>query len=155
MTVHLPPEPPSWLTSPAPVAQVYQREVWTAPPRPPKPKPTGPRDATVTTVLLGLSLIGTLVGVITGALINAILRAGYEAQGIAYFETTSTATAQLAMIVSHILLFGISAVVTILLRKRKRMSFYVPLAAGIIAAILYWTLLIMIVAGNHDMRAVA
>lgn len=155
MTVHLPPEPPSWIASPEPAAQVYQREVWTAPPRPPKPKPTGPRDGTLTTVLLGLSLIGTLVGVTTGAIINALLRAAYEAQGLAYFETTSTATAQLAMIVSHILLFGISAVVAILLRKRKRTSFYVPLAAGVVAAILYWTLLIMIVAGNHDMRTVA
>jgi hypothetical protein len=129
--------------------------VWTAPPRPPKPKPTGPRDTLITSILLGLSLVGTIVGVVTGAFINLLLRAVYVSRGIAYFDTTSTATAQLGLIVSHILLFGISAVIAIRLMKRKRTSFYVPLAAGFVAAILYWVLVITIVAGNHDLQSVA
>jgi len=157
MSVHLPPEPPQarepWLQ--VPIAAGYQRMDWTVPNVPKPDRGPGPHDTIATSVLLGVHFVATVVGVVTGALLQAALRGVFERRGVGYFESGTVASAQLGVIVSQGVVFAASVALTVFLVRRKKTSFYVPLIAVAVGAIIYWSLMIPPLWADHSLGTVA
>jgi len=157
MSVHQPPEPPQaqqpWLH--APVAPGYQRMDWSGPIVPKTDRGPGPHDSIGTSVLVGVHFVATVVGVVTGALLQAALRGVFERRGVGYFESGTVASAQLGVIVSQGVVFAASVALTVFLVRRKKTSFYVPLIAIAIGAIIYWSLMIPPLWADHSLGTVA
>jgi hypothetical protein len=152
MPVYLPPEPPSWIAEPAAPPQ-YQRAAWT--PRPPVPRGPGPHDTVASSVLTGLLLVSTIVGVAVGVLVQWVLHAFYLRLGVGYFESSAVVRGQWSIVLSQIVVFAASVVLTRFLMQRKRTSFYVPLLAGLIAALTFWLLMLPILYSDHSLGSVA
>jgi len=157
MSVHLPPEPPrpqdAWHYTP--VATGYQRTDWSTPVFPRSDRGPGPHGAIATSVLLGVHFVATVVGVFTGALLQAALRGVFERRGVGYFESGAVASAQLGVIVSQGVVFAASVALTVFLVRRKKTSFFVPLIAIAVGAIIYWSLMIPPLWADHSLGTVA
>ena len=151
MPVYLPPEPPSWISEPPPPQ--YERAAWT--PRQPVPRGPGPHDTVATSVLTGLLLVSTIVGVAVGVLVQWMLHAFYLRLGLGYFESSAVVRGQWTIVASQIVVLATSVVLTRYLVKRKRTSFYVPLLAGLIAALTFWLLMLPILYSDHSLGSVA
>lgn len=100
-------------------------------------------DVVLTIVLLVLGLGGMLLGVFYGFAFSspALLDDVFRQQGLNGFSGDVGAT-PLVLIVSHVLLYVIAAGVSILLIVKKKIAFYVPLIAGVIAAVVFWGALV-------------
>jgi uncharacterized protein DUF6264 len=119
------------------------------------PPPTGPRsaglppatpelarDRVLTLVLLGLGFIGAMVGLIMGLTLRANLLLALAQYGIdpgtppAWLDA-----AGLALAASHVLLYLAAAALSVSLLRRGRPASWAPLAAGIFAAIIFWSVM--------------
>lgn len=106
--------------------------------------PVAPRrtwDLVLTIILLVFGLFGMILGVAYGLiflspqLLNETLsQAGY---GFPSIDPRGPGT---VIIASHVILYLIVVGVGILLLVKKKVAFYVPLAAGVIAAIVFWAM---------------
>ncbi|MEO5534259.1 MAG: DUF6264 family protein [Pseudolysinimonas sp.] len=96
-------------------------------------------DLVLTIILLVVGLFGMLLGVFYGwiflhpdLLVQTLQRQGYN------IGSADTSSAGVALILSHVVLYLIAAGVGIFLIIRKTLAFWVPLAIGVIAAIVFW-----------------
>lgn len=108
-------------------------------------------DVVLTIVLLVLGLGGTLLGVLYGVLFSSpeVLDEGFRDQGLGGFDGEIGA-APLVLIGSHVVLYLVALGVSILLLVKKKIAFYVPLIAGVIAAIVFWATIFAVVASDPD-----
>jgi hypothetical protein len=108
-------------------APVRQRKTW---------------DLVLTSILLVMGLFGAGIGVIYGLLFTdpTLLAEAFEQQGYPGFDGDAGA-APVILIVSHALLYLI-ALAAIPLLIARRVAFWLPLAAGIVAAIIFWSTLV-------------
>jgi uncharacterized membrane protein len=157
MTVHLPPEPPSWLTAPQAVPPVYgyQRATWPVPVAVKRDRGPGPHDTVLSSVLIGVSFVLAATGVAIGVLLQSAVQAYYERLGAGYFASGSVTSAQGTIVASEIVLFVASAALTLYLMKKKRRSFYLPLAALTLAAVVFWCALIPVLYADYTLGSVA
>jgi hypothetical protein len=107
------------------------------------PVPTGPRrrtwDVVLTIVLLVLGLIGLTLGLAYAAILSTpdLLSEALSQQG--YGEWNGDAgSAPAVIVISHVVLFLLAAALSILLLVKRRIAFYVPLSAGVLATIIFW-----------------
>ena len=145
----LPPESPAWLRDDPTAAPVFSRAVW------PAVAPAPRDDRVIASIALGLFLSFSILGIGVGAVAQIVLRAFYTARGSGYVESTSVVPEQVGIIVSQIVLFAASAVITVALMRRGRRSFHVPLLLGLLAALIFWLLAIPLYFGGHDATFVA
>jgi hypothetical protein len=157
MTVHLPPEPPSWVNAPPAALPVYgyQRASWPTPVVVKKDRGPGPHDTILASALLGASFVIASAGAAMGVLLQWVLQAYYERLGVGYFVSGSVTSAQVSIVVSEIVVFVASALLTLVLMKKKRRSFYVPLAGFVLAAIVFWLVMIPVLHADHTLGSVA
>src|SRR5690606_3335750 len=96
-------------------------------------------DVTLTIVLLVLGLFGVLAGLALGAVYTdaELLDAGFEQQGLGSFDG-EVGGAYAIIAVSHIALYLAAVGVAVPLLVTKRIAFWVPLVAGVVAAIVFW-----------------
>jgi hypothetical protein len=96
-------------------------------------------DVVLTIILLVLGLFGMIIGVAYGWFFSQpeILDEGFRQQGYDGFQG-EVGAAPLVLIVSHVLLYLLAAGLSILLLVKKKIAFYVPLSAGVLAAIIFW-----------------
>jgi hypothetical protein len=100
-------------------------------------------DLVLTIILLVLGLFGMGLGIAYAAIFSnpEILSEAMSSQGFGTFEG-SAGSAPVVLVVSHVVLFLIALGVSIALLVRRRIVvFWVPLAAGVIAAVIFWTTL--------------
>jgi len=111
-------------------------------------------DVVLTIVLLVLGLGGMALGVLYGVLFSSpeLVSEAFSQQGLGTFDGDPGA-APLVMIVSHVLLYLVAVGVSILLLVKKKIAFYVPLVAGVIAAVIFWGALMMIVMSDPDLAS--
>ena len=115
---------------------------------PPTPAQTSARravpswDRGLTVGLLVVGLFGALVGWLIGSTLGVSLGPALEEYGIepgampAWLDAAGTAVA-----VTHALLYVVAVALSVLLIRAGRPAFWAPLAAGIIAAIVFWSVL--------------
>jgi hypothetical protein len=96
-------------------------------------------DLVLTVVLLVVGLFGTFLGVAYGLIFSnpELVAQGLEQQGYSGFHG-ETGGAAAVLIVSHIVLYLVAVGVSIPMLIAKRITFWVPLAVGVLAAVVFW-----------------
>jgi hypothetical protein len=105
-------------------------------------------DIVVTCILLFVGLIGMLIAVAAPAILPQALLDEYQKYGLSYVQPASLAGVSAILIVSHVVLWLAAAGGSIPLMVKRRIAFWVPLTAGVIAAILFWSLAISLMLSN-------
>lgn len=108
-------------------------------------------DVVLTIILLVLGLGGTLLGVLYGIIFSSpeLIDDAFRQQGLGGFDGEVGAT-PLVLIVSHVVLYLVAAGLSILLLVKKKIAFYIPLIAGVVAAVIFWAALIMLMLSDPD-----
>jgi hypothetical protein len=111
-------------------------------------------DVVLTIILLVLGLGGTLLGVLYGIIFSSpeLIDDAFRQQGLGGFDGEVGAT-PLVLIVSHVVLYLVAAGLSILLLVKKKIAFYIPLIAGVVAAVIFWAALIMLMLSDPDFAA--
>jgi hypothetical protein len=148
--------PPGWVSpaADAPKAEPVELTPPLAPPVAPPPplaRRTPRWDRPLTLALLAVGLFGALIGWIVGSELTASLPAALESYGIepgampAWLDTAGT-----ALVASHLLLYLLAVGLSISLLRAGRPAFWAPLGAGVVAAIIFWSVLSAAVAPYVD-----
>ena len=87
----------------------------------------------LTIVLLVVGLFGMLTGLIGAAILPFMVE---DAGGFA--DPDLIAGDQAVIVVSHLVLFAAAATISIILLVRRTIAFWIPLVAGVLAAIIFW-----------------
>ena len=118
----------------------------------PPPSPTGASaarrwDRPLTIGLLVVGLFGAFIGVIVGTDLAGSLPIALEQYGIdpgpmpQWLDAAGT-----ALTLSHLLLYLLAAGLSVALLRAGRPAFWAPLCAGVIAAIIFWSVMTAAVA---------
>lgn len=96
-------------------------------------------DVVLTIVLLVLGFFGMLLGVLYAWFFEQpqVLDDYFKQQGMGSFNGNVGNLPDIIS-VSHIVLYLVAIALSIFLLATKRIAFYVPLAAGVIAAVIFW-----------------
>ncbi len=108
-------------------------------------------DIVLTIILLVLGLFGMLGGVLYGVLFSSpeLLDEGFRQQGLGGFDG-DVGAAPLVLIGSHVLLYLLAVGLSILLLVKKKIAFYVPLAAGVVAGVIFWATIVAVMMSDPD-----
>jgi len=111
-------------------------------------------DVVLTIILLVLGLGGMLLGVLYGVLFSSpeLIDQAFREQGLGGFSGEIGA-APIVIIASHVILYLLAAGLSILLLVKRKIAFYVPLIAGVVAAIIFWTSLVMLMLSDPSFTA--
>ncbi len=106
-------------------------------------------DVVLTSLLLVLGLIGATLGCAYGVIFTDpdLLRDILADQGYPGFDATPGAIPAV-LVISHVLLYLIALGGGILLLVTKRVAFWVPLGAGVIAAIIFWSCMFILISSD-------
>jgi hypothetical protein len=107
-------------------------------------------DVVITVILLVLGLFGTFLGIVYAGIFAdpALLRQALASQGVSGV-TVNAGSAPIVLIISHVVLFLAAVGVSIpLLISRRIVVFWIPLVAGVIAAIIFWATLVGVLASD-------
>lgn len=110
-----------------PAPGVRQRKTW---------------DLVLTIVLLVMGFFGMLIGLLYAGIISdpALMDQIFQQQNLGDFDGTVGA-APVVIVASHVILYLAVLGGSIPLLISKRVTFWLPLAAGVIAAIIFWAAL--------------
>jgi Protein interacting with poly(A)-binding protein len=118
------------------------------------PAPGGRRrrtwDVVFTIILLAVGLIGMIIGLFYAAifadpvLVKQVFDEAFRQYGLGGWNGTVGA-APTVIAVSHVVLYLVALGVGILLLVTKRIAFWVPLTAGVVAAVIFWGALYSVV----------
>lgn len=128
--------PPGWVSPnaadlPAPVPPPSA-----APAAPPVAAPRA-WDRPVATALLVIGFFGMSLGLYGGLNLQAVLEQAGAMQGVTPSLPAWTPQAGLAIAISHVVLYAVAVGWTLQRLRQNRSAFWVPLGAGIVAAIIY------------------
>jgi hypothetical protein len=106
-------------------------------------------DVVLTVILLVLGLLGATFGVAYGVIFTDPERLGdlLAQQGYPGFDAQPGA-APAVLVISHVVLYLLALGGSIPLLIMKRIAFWVPLAAGVVAAIIFWSCLFIVVSSD-------
>jgi hypothetical protein len=133
--------PPQPVAGPAPVTDPAQPYGAASYPQQATGRKRKTWDIVLTTVLLVIGFFGAGAGVLYGVLFSdpVLIAETLDQAGYPGFNGEAGA-APIVLIVSHVVLYLI-ALSSIALLIARRVAFWVPLAAGVIAAIFFWSAL--------------
>jgi len=144
---------PGYVPPAAPAAPTYAAPGYTAPGYAAAgygyAPPAGPRrrtwDVVLTIVLFVMGLVGTIIGLAYAAILSDpyLFADAMAQQGMPI--AVDTRGAALIIGISHPVLFLVSVGLGILLLVKRKIAFWVPLTAGVIAAIIFWGTLVAVV----------
>jgi hypothetical protein len=139
----VPPAPAPQYAEHAQAGQPYGAASYPRQPGTPRRRKTW--DLVLTIILLVMAFFGMLVGVGYGALFSdpQFVDQVFQQSGLGGF-TGDAGAAPAVLVISHIVLFLIALGGGLPLLLTKRVAFWVPLAAGVVAAIFFWGALMTI-----------
>jgi hypothetical protein len=143
--------PPGYVSpvAPPPVAPDYSTPTYyVAPPTARKPRTA---DVAVTSVLLALGLIGMFVGLSSSIGLKAGLTDEATKYGVTYDAPSNLAALGAVIAISHVVLYLAALGVSIPLLITRRVAFWVPLVAGVVAAIIFWAILFTLIASDQSL----
>lgn len=102
-------------------------------------------DLVFTVILLVVGFFGMLFGVLYGVLFTdpTLIDETLKQQGYSGFSG-DVGSAPAVLIVTHVVLYLLALGLAIPLLLRRRVAFWAPLAAGIVAAIIFWSTLVAV-----------
>jgi len=107
-------------------------------------------DIAVTCALLLAGLIGCFFGIASVSGLPQYIQSEYALKSLGvYTPPTTLNTITIGIAVSHVVLFVLALALSVRLMMRHRLAFYVPLAAGVIAAAIFWTLIVSFIASDQ------
>jgi Family of unknown function (DUF6264) len=115
---------------------------------PPVARKSRTADIAVTCVLLAFGLIGLFGGLSVGLTLHQSLAAEASRYGVTYQDPANLGGLGAFIVISHIVLFLAALGISIALMVQRRLAFWVPLAAGVIAAIILWSILLSLILGD-------
>jgi hypothetical protein len=165
------PPPPAPQYNPPPPAPQYGEYAPAAPATPPPPAVQTPQysyvpqetqvpqaavapekpksrtwDVVLTVILLVLGLVGALLGVSTGFSLPVAMDEVYRTYGLgSYVDDGSTSVPGTIIWVSHLVLYLIVLGISIAMLVMRKVTFWVALTGGVIAAIIYWATLLTLI----------
>jgi len=166
-----PPAPPVPPVPPVPQYGEYAPAGYVAPQPvagPPEPMPAQPQpygaasypqqpvvkgrrmwDVVLTVILLVMGLFGMMAGVAYGIIFTdpALLDDAFTQQGLSGFNG-DVGAAPAVLIISHVVLYLLALGSGIGLLLKRKVAFWATLAAGVIAAIIFWGTVIAVVASD-------
>jgi hypothetical protein len=109
-------------------------------------------DLVLTVILLVVGFFGLLIGLFYAWAFSdpALLDQALGQQGMGGFNGTVGAGPTI-IAVTHIVLYLLALGVSILLLVKNTIAFWVPLSAGVIAAIIFWSVLVSIVMSDPSL----
>lgn len=112
-------------------------------------------DIVLTIVLLVLGLGGMSLGVLYGVIFSSpeLLDQVFQQQGLGGFDG-EIGYGPTVLIISHVVLYLLALGLSILLLVKRKVAFYVPLSAGVLAAIIFWGALFAIMMSDPDFMSV-
>lgn len=100
-------------------------------------------DVVLTIILLGLGLFGMGIGLLYAGMLSdpafarQILDEAFRQQGLGGWNGSIGAVPTF-MAISHVVLYLVALGLSILLLVKRRIAFWIPLTAGVLAAICFW-----------------
>ena len=136
--------PPGYVlpTAPPPAPESGAPSYYAAPRPDRKPKPA---DVVVTSVLLALGLLGMFFGLLASVGLGPGLSKQAAQYDVTYHQPANLGALTAVIAISHVVLFLAALGISIPLLVKRRLAFWVPLVAGVIAAIIFWVVLFMLV----------
>lgn len=130
---------PGYAQQPAYAQPVYGQPGFGAAPAAPRRRTW---DVVLTIVILVIGLGGLLLGLLYGAMLPLVMQTMYDQYGLGtYTDDGSLRSSGLIIVVSHIVLYLLGAGLAVLLLVKRKVAFYVPLIAGVIAAVIFWVVI--------------
>jgi hypothetical protein len=106
-------------------------------------------DVAITCVLLALGVIGMLIGVSTGLTLDRSLAGQAATYGVTYHAPADLGALGAVIVISHVVLYLAALGVSIALLVKRRTSFWVPLVGGVVAAIIFWGILLSLIMSDQ------
>ncbi len=107
-------------------------------------------DIASTCVLLFAGLIGCSLGIASVVGLPDYIQSEYALRSLGVYTPPATlGTITTAIAASHIVLFVLALAISMRLMMRRRLAFYVPLVAGILAAAIFWTLIVSLITSDQ------
>jgi hypothetical protein len=102
-----------------------------------QPKPRG-GDRTASVLLLVVGFFASMIAIANALTLGQQMQLVYDEYGVeaAYQSGPAEATAAGVIIVSHIVLYGITLFATLALMRAGRRAFWLPLVAGVVAVLI-------------------
>jgi hypothetical protein len=141
--------PPGYVSpvAPPPAAPDYGAPTYYV--APPVVRKSRTADVAVTSVLLALGLIGMFVGLSSSIGLKAGLTDEAAKYGVTYDAPSNIAALGALIAITHVVLYLAALGVSIPLLITRRVAFWVPLVAGVVAAIIFWSVLIFLIASDQ------
>jgi Family of unknown function (DUF6264) len=112
-------------------------------------------DVVVTCILLIVGLISVLIAIGTLSVLPQALSEEYDRYGVTFHQGSNYGALSLFILISHIALWVVALGISILLMVKRRVAFWVPLTAGVIAAVIFWGVIVgMLVSDPALMTAI-
>ncbi len=119
----------------------------------PGKRPLRVADLVISIILLVIGLFGVGYTLLTGVVLESAMQQQYDSYDLGtYTPGSSVAVLQAVLIVSHVVLYVVVVPITLLLIVKRRISFWVPLTGGVIAAAIFWVALIVFIASDPTLR---
>lgn len=140
---HVPPVPrygeyaPVQPVQPPAPQQPYGAPSYYAPPSGERPPRTA--DMVVSIVLLVIGFFSVLIAVLNAFTITYQMEQIYSQYGVdgEYQPGAGAAIATAVIILSHIVLYTLAVIFTIVLIRKRRISWWLPLSAGVLASVIF------------------
>ena len=143
--------PPGYVSpvAPPPPAPEYGAPTYYV--APPVVRKTRTADVAITSVLLALGLIGMFIGVATALGLREALTDQATKYGVTYDAPANLAALGAVIVISHVVLYLAALGASIPLLITRRIAFWVPLVAGVVAGIIYWAILFSLIASDQGL----
>ncbi len=121
---------------------------------PPAPAPNRTRDIVFTTLLLLLGVYDVVTGFVGFASLGTALAQAYEVQGIPGFASKALADqVGIGINIGKTALLVVTIVVSLVMIARHRRAFWIPLAAGVLAALGVIVCVLVVLLGDPALLA--
>ena len=136
--------------------QPYGQQPYGQPPLPTGQRPLRTGDMITSIILLGLGLFSTIYAILNAVSLPMQFQLLYEDNGVSgdYEPSVGATVATVVIIASHLILLAVAAIVTPLLIRKRKVSFWVPLVAGAIASLTFFIAVVAVVLSDPNLMEV-
>jgi Family of unknown function (DUF6264) len=110
-------------------------------------------DVVITCILLTIGLFSVLFTLAALSSLPQALSQEYDRYGVTYHQGSNYGALSLFILISHIVLFVVALGISILLMIKRRVAFWVPLTAGVIAAVIFWGVVVGMLVSDPALMA--
>jgi hypothetical protein len=110
-------------------------------------------DVIATIVLLAFGLFGTFLGLSVGLTLHESLQSQSAKYGLTYHDPKDLGAIGAFVAISHVVLFFAALGGSIPLLLTRRLAFWVPLVAGVVAQVILWGTLLTLILSDHALMA--